>query len=171
MIILGIDPGLATVGYGVIEYNEGKFRMLDTGAIETPAGIDVELRLGMIYDDLCELTDMYHPQALSVEELFFNTNQKTAIGVAEARGVILLAAVKKGVEIFEYTPLQVKQSVVGYGRAEKQQVQEMVRIILNLPKVPRPDDAADALALAICHAHCGGSRIRNFYNGKKKKLI
>ena len=171
MIILGIDPGLATVGYGVIEHEKGKFRTIATGAIETPAGIDVELRLKMIYDDMGELIDTYHPAEMAVEELFFNTNQKTAIGVAEARGVILLSAVKKGITIAEYTPLQVKQSVVGYGRAEKQQVQEMVKIILKLPKVPKPDDAADALALAICHAHCGGSSIKDFYNGKKKKLI
>ncbi|MBQ9511439.1 MAG: crossover junction endodeoxyribonuclease RuvC [Clostridia bacterium] len=171
MIILGIDPGLATVGYGVIEYEKGKFRTIATGAIETPAGIDVELRLKTVYDDMCELIDTYHPAEMAVEELFFNTNQKTAIGVAEARGVILLAAVRKGVTIAEYTPLQVKQSVVGYGRAEKKQVQEMVKIILNIPKVPKPDDAADALALAICHAHCGGSSIKEFYNGKKKKLI
>lgn len=171
MTILGIDPGIATVGYGVIEYEKNKFRIIATGAIETPAGIDVENRLEMIFDDMRELIETYRPDEMSVEELFFNTNQKTAVGVAEARGVILLAARKKGIPIAEYTPLQVKQSVVGYGRAEKKQVQEMVKIILGLPCVPKPDDAADALALAICHAHCGGSRIQDFYNGKKKKLI
>lgn len=171
MIILGIDPGLATVGYGVIEYENGAFRTIAAGAIITSAGTDTEFRLETIYNDMCELIETYRPTELSVEELFFNTNQTTAIAVAEARGVILLAAVKKHLNIAEYTPLQVKQSVVGYGRAEKKQVQEMVRIILKLDAMPKPDDAADALALAICHAHCGGSRIQEFYNGKKKKLI
>lgn len=171
MIILGIDPGLATVGYGVIEYENNKFRTIAAGAIETPAGTDTEFRLETVYNDVCELIDAYHPTEMSVEELFFNTNITTGIAVAEARGVILLAAVKNHVNIAEYTPLQVKQSVVGYGRAEKKQVQEMVRKILKLQKIPKPDDAADALALAICHAHCGGSRIQEFYNGKKKKLI
>ena len=168
MTILGIDPGIATVGYGLIQYENGCFRTIATGAIETPAGIDVE---EMVYDDLCELIKMYSPTEMSIEELFFNTNQKTAIAVAEARGAILLAAKKNRLNIAEYTPIQVKLAVTGYGRAEKKQVQEMVKIILGLPKVPKPDDAADALALAICHAHCGGSRIQQFYNGKKKKLV
>lgn len=171
MTILGIDPGIATVGYGLIQYENGCFRTIATGAIETPAGIDVEDRIEMVYDDLCELIKMYSPTEMSIEELFFNTNQKTAIAVAEARGAILLAAKKKRLNIAEYTPIQVKLAVTGYGRAEKKQVQEMVKIILGLPKVPKPDDAADALALAICHAHCGGSRIQQFYNGKKKKLV
>ena len=171
MTILGIDPGIATVGYGLIQYENGCFRTIATGAIGTPAGIDVEDRIEMVYDDLCELIKMYSPTEMSIEELFFNTNQKTAIAVAEARGAILLAAKKNRLNIAEYTPIQVKLAVTGYGRAEKKQVQEMVKIILGLPKVPKPDDAADALALAICHAHCGGSRIQQFYNGKKKKLV
>ena len=171
MTILGIDPGIATVGYGLIQYENGCFRTIATGAIETPAGIDVEDRIEMVYDDLCELIKMYSPTEMSIEELFFNTNQKTAIAVAEARGAILLAAKKNRLNIAEYTPIQVKLAVTGYGRAEKKQVQEMVKIILGLPKVPKPDDAADALALAICHAHCGGSRSQQFYNGKKKKLV
>ena len=171
MTILGIDPGIATVGYGLIQYENGCFRTIATGARETPAGIDVEDRIEMVYDDLCELIKMYSPTEMSIEELFFNTNQKTAIAVAEARGAILLAAKKNRLNIAEYTPIQVKLAVTGYGRAEKKQVQEMVKIILGLPKVPKPDDAADALALAICHAHCGGSRIQQFYNGKKKKLV
>ena len=171
MTILGIDPGIATVGYGLIQYENGCFRTIATGAIETPAGIHVEDRIEMVYDDLCELIKMYSPTEMSIEELFFNTNQKTAIAVAEARGAILLAAKKNRLNIAEYTPIQVKLAVTGYGRAEKKQVQEMVKIILGLPKVPKPDDAADALALAICHAHCGGSRIQQFYNGKKKKLV
>ena len=171
MTILGIDPGIATVGYGLIQYENGCFRTIAAGAMETPAGIDVEDRIEMVYDDLCELIKMYSPTEMSIEELFFNTNQKTAIAVAEARGAILLAAKKNRLNIAEYTPIQVKLAVTGYGRAEKKQVQEMVKIILGLPKVPKPDDAADALALAICHAHCGGSRIQQFYNGKKKKLV
>lgn len=171
MTILGIDPGIATVGYGVIQYENGRFRTIATGAIETPAGIDVENRLEIVYNDLCELIQMYSPTEMAIEELFFNTNQKTAIAVAEARGVILLAARKNNLNIAEYTPIQVKMAVTGYGRAEKKQVQEMVKIILGLPKIPKPDDAADALALAICHAHCGGSKIQQFYNSKKKKLV
>ena len=117
---------------------------------------------------MLELIDAYKPDEMAIEELFFNTNQKTAIAVAEARGVILLAARKRNVAISEYTPLQVKQSVVGYGRAE---MQEMTRILLHLPAIPKPDDTADALALAVCHAHCGTSRIQAFYNGKKTRLI
>lgn len=168
MRILGIDPGIATVGYGVIDYENEKFSTVATGAIVTPSGLDLERRLSIVYDDMCELIDTYKPSEFSIEELFFNTNITTGIAVAEARGVILLAASKKNLIIAEYTPLQVKQSVVGYGRAEKKQVQEMVRLILGLKKIPKPDDAADALALAICHAHCGGSKIQEFYNGRKK---
>lgn len=159
MIILGIDPGIATVGYGVLEYEKTKFRFLDCGIISTPPGIAVEKRLDMVYCGITALTNKYKPDTISVEELFFNTNQKTAVNVCQARGVILLAAERQKVPIFEYTPLQVKQAVVGYGRAEKRQVMEMVKIILKLDKIPRPDDAADALALAICLAHSGTSKI------------
>ena len=166
MIILGIVPGIAIVGYGVLEYTKGKFRPIAMGSIETPAGIDVEERLRMVYDDMCEILDTYKPDEMAIEELFFNTNQKTAVAVAEARGVILLSAVQRGVPISEYTPLQVKQSVVGYGRAEKKQVITMVTTLLNLPKPPKPDDTADALAIAICHAHSGCSRIASYYNQK-----
>jgi len=171
MIILGIDPGIAIVGYGVIEYIKGKFRTIALGSIETPAGLDVEVRLQMIYDDMCELLDTYRPDEMAIEELFFNTNQKTAIAVAEARGVILLSAIQKQVKISEYTPLQVKQSVVGYGRAEKKQVIALVKMILNLEHGPKLDDTADALALAICHAHAGGSRMKDYFNQKKTRLI
>ena len=164
MIILGIDPGIAIVGYGVLEYKNGKFRTIAMGSIETPAGIDVEDRLAMIYDDMCEILEAYQPDEMAIEELFFTNNQKTAIAVAEARGVILLAARQKNVLISEYTPLQVKQSVVGYGRAEKNQVISMVTMFLGLKKPPTPDDTADALALAICHAHTGDSRLKQFYN-------
>ncbi len=171
MIILGIDPGIAIVGYGVIEYRNSVFKTLAMGSIQTPAGIDVERRLEMVYDDMCELIEMYHPHEMAIEELFFNTNQKTAIAVAEARGVILLAATKKNIRISEYTPLQVKQSVVGYGRAEKSQVIALVKMILKLEHAPKLDDTADALALAICHAHCAGSKMQGYYNQKKQKLL
>ena len=153
MIILGVDPGIATVGYGMVEYSGNRFLSSDHGAILTPARTDLEDRLNSIYDELCRLIVYYKAENMAVEELFFNTNVKTAIHVAHGRGVILLAGKKMGVPTFEYTPLQVKQAVVGYGRAEKQQVRAMVRMLLNLQKTPRPDDAADALALAICHAH------------------
>ena len=159
MRILGIDPGYAIVGWGVVDYEKNHFTPVDYGAVLTAAGTPFEQRLECIYDDVAAIIDRYRPQALSIEKLFFNTNAKTAIDVSQARGVILLAAVKAEVPVFEYTPLQVKQSVVGYGRAEKQQVQEMTRILLNLQKVPKPDDTADSLALAICHAHSGTSAL------------
>lgn len=157
MVILGIDPGYAIVGYGVLRYENNKFNILDFGAITTPAGMDFSQRLKSIYDDMTFLLDKFKPDAMAIEKLFFNTNQKTAIDVAQARGVILLAATQYHAEIFEYTPLQVKQSVVGYGRAEKKQVQEMTKSILGLSAVPKPDDTADALALALCHGHSSGS--------------
>jgi crossover junction endodeoxyribonuclease RuvC len=171
MIILGIDPGIAIVGYGVLEYTKGKFRTIAMGSIETPAGIDVEERLRMVYDDMCEILDTYRPDEMAIEELFFNTNQKTAVAVAEARGVILLSAVQRDVPISEYTPLQVKQSVVGYGRAEKKQVIALVKMILGMENGPKLDDTADALALAICHAHSGGSGLKDYFNQKKKRLL
>ena len=171
MRILGIDPGIAIVGYGVLEYTKGKFRTIAMGSIETPAGIDVEERLRMVYDDMCEILDTYRPDEMAIEELFFNTNQKTAVAVAEARGVILLSAVQRGVPISEYTPLQVKQSVVGYGRAEKKQVIALVKMILGMENGPKLDDTADALALAICHAHSGGSGLKDYFNQKKKRLL
>lgn len=171
MRILGIDPGIATVGYGVIDSDGYNHKLISTGVIETPAGLFVDERLKMIYDDLCELIQEYKPEEVAIEELFFNTNSKTAIGVAEARGVILLCCKQKALTIAEYTPIQVKNSVTGNGRAEKSQIQEMVKTILKLKSIPKPDDAADALALAICHAHCAGSKIQDFYNGRKVKLI
>lgn len=157
MIILGIDPGYAIVGYGVIEYLGNRFAVLNYGAVLTPAKTAFEDRLLQIYDELDILMRRYKPEALAIEKLFFNSNQKTVIDVSQARGVILLAARKNGIPIFEYTPLQVKQSVVGYGRADKNQVQEMTKMILHLDKIPKPDDTADALAMAICHAHSSGS--------------
>ena len=148
MIVLGIDPGYAIVGCGVVEYKNNHFTMLDYGAVTTPAGMPFNIRLERIYDGVSELMEKYKPEAMSIEKLFYNNNAKTVIDVSQARGVLVLAAQKHRIPIFEYTPLQVKQSVVGYGRAEKKQVQEMTRIILNLEKIPKPDDAADALAMA-----------------------
>ena len=159
MIILGIDPGYAIVGYGVVQYERSRFTHIRHGAITTPAGLPLHLRLKEIYEDMLTLIDTFHPDAVSVEELFFNTNITTGIQVGHARGVILLACAQRGITPAEYTPSQVKQSVVGYGRAEKKQVMEMTRNMLKLPRMPRPDDAADALALAICHGHSLGSQL------------
>ncbi len=164
MRILGIDPGLAIVGWGVVDYAGSRFRTVAYGSIQTPAGMRTEERLASIFDGMNELLDKYHPDEMAVEELFFNTNITTGIRVAEARGVILTAAEKKGIRMQEYTPLQVKQSVVGYGRAEKKQVITMVTMLLGLKEAPKPDDTADALAIAICHAHSGCSRIAQYYN-------
>lgn len=155
MIIFGIDPGIAIVGYGVIEYTGNKFRVIDYGAILTESSKTFPERLKEIYKKLNELLEKHKPDAVAIEELFFNKNVKTAITVGQARGVQVLAAVNKGIELYEYTPLQVKQGVVGYGRAEKRQVQEMIKLILNLNSIPKPDDVADALAVAVCHAHSG----------------
>ena len=153
MIIIGIDPGYAIVGVGVVEYKGNKFRPIEYTAITTPAGMNTVDRLKKIYDEMSMLIDKHKPDSMAIEELFFNSNQKTAINVAQARGVILVAAANKGLPVRGYTPLQVKQSVTGYGRADKKQIQEMVKLILHLNVIPKPDDAADALALAICHAH------------------
>ena len=159
MIILGLDPGLAIVGWGVLESARRGFRVLGYGSVTTPANTPTEERLATIYSDMNELFMRFRPDAVSVEELFFSKNITTGIRVAEARGVITLAAAQKNVPIFEYTPLQVKVAVTGYGRAEKRQMQEMTKNILHLAEIPKPDDAADALAIAICHGHTGGSRL------------
>lgn len=153
MRILGIDPGYATVGYGILDWEKGKFDMIGYGVITTKPGVDLSIRLCEVHRDLTSIFEHYKPDEVAVEELFFNTNVKTAIQVGQARGVILQCCAALGSVPFEYTPLQVKQAVVGYGRAEKAQVMEMTRAILKLTKIPRPDDAADALAIAICHAH------------------
>lgn len=155
--ILGIDPGFATIGFGLIAADRGSVQMLRYGAITTPAGMEFSKRLQLIYDDMTELLELLKPDAVSIEELFFNTNITTGIQVAHGRGVILLACTKYGVPIFEYTPLQVKQAVAGYGRAEKRQVMDMTKRLLHLEKIPRPDDAADGLALALCHARSSTS--------------
>ncbi|MBQ8388969.1 MAG: crossover junction endodeoxyribonuclease RuvC [Clostridia bacterium] len=166
MYILGIDPGLAIVGWGIIEYKNAKFRTVAYGAIRTPAGMPTHERLADIDRQLDEILEKYKPEQLSIEELFWNTNQTTGIRVAEARGVILCRCHKRGLQISEYTPLQIKQAVVGYGRAEKRQVIKMVTMLLGLAEPPKPDDTADALAAAICHAHSGGSRLAQYYNLK-----
>lgn len=160
MRILGIDPGYAIVGYGVLDYRSNHFGIVDFGAITTPAGMDFGRRLEIIYDDMQALIERTKPEVMAIEKLFYNTNAKTVIDVGQARGVLLLAAQKNHLPVYEYTPLQVKQSVVGYGRAEKKQVQEMTRLMLHLDKVPKPDDTADALAMAICHAHTSGSLMK-----------
>ena len=157
MIIIGIDPGLATIGFGVVEYVGNRFRTLDYGVLTTPAPTPIPSRLEKIYADAQALFAKYRPDAISMEELYFSKNVTTGIPVAEARGVLLLAAQKAGVNIYEYNPAEVKQAIVGYGKAEKRQVMEMTRMLLHLEKIPRPDDAADALAIAVCHAHCSGS--------------
>jgi len=164
MVILGIDPGLAIVGWGVIEYRASRFRVLAYGSIQTPAGMATEERLLRIYEELTSIIETYRPEHMAVEELFFNTNITTGIRVAEARGVILMCGQKHGLRMAEYTPLQVKQAVVGYGRAEKKQVITMVTMLLGLREPPKPDDTADALAIAVCHAHSGGSRLADYYN-------
>ena len=159
MIILGIDPGYAIVGYGVLDYNNVEFRVVNYGAITTDADTPFDKRLSEIYADMCSLLDMFKPDCMSIEKLFFNTNTTTGIDVAQARGVIMLSAAQRNIPIYEYTPLQVKVAVTGYGRAEKHQMQEMTRNILRLKAVPKPDDTADALAIAICHGHTGGSQL------------
>lgn len=160
MRILGIDPGYGIVGFGIIDYEYSNYKVVDYGVIETPKEEDISVRLAMIYDAIGKLTETFKPDQIAVEELFYFKNQTTVIPVAEARGVILLAAVHSCGEIFEYTPLQIKQALTGNGRAEKAQVQFMVKAILGLEKIPKPDDAADALAVAICHANFNQTIVR-----------
>jgi crossover junction endodeoxyribonuclease RuvC len=155
--ILGLDPGIAIVGFGVVEAVQGDFRPLSYGAIRTEAGLPLSQRLEIIYNDLHQLLEAVKPDSVAIEELFFNTNITTGISVAHGRGILLLACRQKGLPVYEYTPLQVKQSVVGYGRAEKRQVMEMTRRMLHLSEVPKPDDAADALAIALCHGRAATS--------------
>ena len=153
MRILGIDPGFAITGYSIIDYIGNKFKLVTSGAILTDVGQSFPLRLEKIYYDLDEIIEKYQPEAMSIEELFFNNNAKTAINVAQARGVILMTARIRKVDVYEYTPLQVKQAVTGYGRADKIQVQRMVKMILNEEKLPKLDDVTDSMAIGICHAH------------------
>lgn len=166
MRILGIDPGVATIGFGVIDFSGREYKLVNCGVVTTPAHTMLSARLEQIYDDMCQLLELFKPDAVSIEELFFNTNITTGIAVAHGRGVLLLACRKAGVAIYEYTPLQVKQAVVGYGRAEKKQVMDMVRRICALPSPPKPDDAADAVALALCHARSSTSLL---YKGDREE--
>ena len=157
MLILGIDPGYAIVGFGLVESGGGKLRMQACGAINTPAGVRLSARLVQIAADLETLIRDFKPDAMAIEELFFNNNVTTGIGVAQARGVIIMTAERMGLPIYEYNPSQVKQAVVGYGKAEKRQVMDMTKRLLNLTQVPKPDDAADAVAIALCHARSSTS--------------
>ena len=158
MRILGIDPGIAIVGFGLIEADRGRTRLLNYGAITTPAGLPLARRLVQIEQDMEALIAQLKPDAIAVEELFFSNNITTGIAVAHGRGIILCTAEKSGVPLYEYTPMQVKQAVVGYGGADKHQVQMMVRMLLGIREIPKPDDAADAVACAITHAHAGAGR-------------
>lgn len=157
--IIGVDPGYATIGYGVVDYEGSRFNTVEYGAIQTSPKLPFEHRLGQIYNELTAVLQRTKPRAMALEKLFFGNNKTTGIDVAQARGVIQLCAFQNMLEVAQYTPAQVKQAVVGYGNAEKNQVMQMVRLLLGLSAIPRPDDTADALAVAICHAHTGGSRI------------
>lgn len=160
MIILGIDPGYGRTGYGAIETDGNRLRPLEFGLIETDSQLSMEKRLLQLYDALLQIIDRRQPDSLAVEELFFSRNVTTGIGVSQARGVVLLAAAQSGLPVFEYKPVQVKQAIAGYGKAEKKQIQEMVRVFLSLPNVPKPDDVADALAVAITHAHTAPFQVK-----------
>ena len=161
MRILGIDPGYGITGFGLIEGERGRYKLINCGAITTPAGMDFSARLEIIYNDMQELLKVAKPDAVAIEELFFGQNVTTGIGVAQSRGVILLAIRQAGLEVTSYKPMQVKQSVVGYGKATKHQVMDMTKRLLNLPQMPKPDDAADAIALALCHARSSTSLLAN----------
>lgn len=160
MRILGIDPGYAIMGYGILDMKGNHFEVVAYDSLLTDAGMPMDQRLKSLYEGLIEIIEKYKPDECGIEELFFNNNQKTAIMVGQARGVAILACANKGIKISEYTPLQIKQSLVGYGRADKKQVQNMVKAILNLDQVPKPDDTADALAAAICHGHSRATNAR-----------
>ena len=157
MRILGIDPGYGITGFGIVEAHRGACRLVRCGAITTPAGMDFSARLEIIYEDMRQLLEVANPDCVAIEELFFGQNVTTGIGVAQSRGVILLAIRQAGLEVFSYKPMQVKQAVVGYGNATKHQVQDMTRRILQLEAMPKPDDAADAIAIALCHARSSTS--------------
>lgn len=163
MVILGIDPGTATTGFGVIRAVGNSIRPVDYGVISTPAGVPMEERLLMIHEQMTRILEQWRPEQAAIEELYFNRNVTTGITVGQARGVLLLACAQKGLRVHEYSPLEVKQALVGNGRAEKQQVQFMVKTFLGLREIPKPDDAADGLAIAICHAH--------FYQTERRRSV
>lgn len=171
MLILGIDPGYAIIGWGIVRYERGRFSPVDFGAVLTEANTPFPQRLEQIYRGMTAIVERYHPEVASVEKLYFQNNKTTAIDVAQARGVILLALQQGNVPLYEYTPLQVKSAVTGYGKAEKPQVMEMTKRLLRLKAVPKPDDTADALALAICHAQYGGSAVKNTLLGMRGKIV
>ena len=164
MRILGIDPGYGTTGFGLVDAQRGSNRLLRCGVITTPPGGDFSARLEMIYEDMRRLLEMARPEAVAIEELFFGHNVTTAIGVAQSRGVILLAIRQAGLPVFSYKPMQVKQAVVGYGNATKHQVQDMTKRLLQLSELPKPDDAADAIAIALCHARSSTSLLAQLQN-------
>lgn len=161
LIIMGIDPGIAILGYGILDFEGNKYKIIDYGALTTESDVSMPDRLTYLYNGLSLLLNKYKPDAYAIEELFFNKNIKTALTVGHARGVAILAASSLGIPIFEYTPLQVKQAIVGYGRADKKQIQQMVKMLLRLNETPKPDDVADALAVAICHGN--SSRFSNLF--------
>ena len=161
---MGIDPGTATTGFGVVESRGSRLRMVDYGVITTPAGMDMPGRLCLIHEGLSRIISQYQPESAAVEQIFHHHNAKTVITVAQSRGVILYTVASAGIQVCEYTPLQVKESVVGYGQADKRQVQLMVQKILSLKEIPKPDDAADALAIAICHLHA--QRLAQIYRSE-----
>lgn len=160
MRILGIDPGFAILGYGAVDMKGSRFAACGYGALTTDSAMEMPDRLKVLYAGLMDIIELYRPDVVSIEELFFNKNTKTALLVGQARGVAILACANSGIPIYEYTPLQIKQGLIGYGRAEKKQIQIMVKTILNLPEIPKPDDTADALAAAICHGHSAGYQKR-----------
>ncbi|MBO5868529.1 MAG: crossover junction endodeoxyribonuclease RuvC [Oscillospiraceae bacterium] len=166
MRILGIDPGYGITGFGVIDANRGENTLVSCGAITTPAGMDFSARLEIIYEDMRNLLEKAKPDAVAIEELFFGQNVTTGIGVAQSRGVILLAIRQAGLQVYSYKPMQVKQAVVGYGNATKHQVQDMTRRLLRLDKMPKPDDAADAIAIALCHARSATSLLARTVENK-----
>ncbi len=168
MVVFGIDPGYAIVGWGAVSFKSNAFKALGFGAVETQAHTDFNRRLEIIYDELYSILQRCRPDAVSIEKLYFQTNKTTAIKVAQARGVTLLAAQKLKIPVYEYTPLQVKTAVTGYGKAKKPQVMEMTRRMLKLSEVPKPDDTADALAVAICHAQAAGSVLRRAIQEKQR---
>lgn len=160
MIIAGIDPGTATTGYAIIETKASKIKLLEYGCIKTSSTIPGDKRINQIYDRMCDILDTYKPSVLAIERLFFNRNVTNAIHVGQASGVVILAAAQRNIKVFSYTPLQVKIALTGYGRADKRQVQQMVKRFLGLDEIPRPDDAADAIAVAICHVNSSGVEAR-----------
>ena len=164
MRILGIDPGYGITGFGLVEAQRGQFQLLRCGAITTPAGMDFSARLEIIYEDMRQLLEMAKPDVVAIEELFFGQNVTTGIGVAQSRGVILLAIRQAGLPVYQYKPMQVKQAVVGYGNATKRQVQDMTKRLLRLQAMPKPDDAADAIAIALCHGRSATSLLAQAQN-------